>query len=86
MLLFHTQDPVHPSLGRWWELPGGGIDPGESYLDAAIRELHEKTGIVADPSQVRARTWRRRASLRHRRTIRTLVIDHTTIANLRPTG
>ncbi len=46
VLLFQTHDPDHPSLGRWWELPGGGIDPGESYLDAAIRELHEKTGIV----------------------------------------
>jgi 8-oxo-dGTP pyrophosphatase MutT (NUDIX family) len=66
VLLFHTHDPDHPDLGRWWELPGGGIDAGETYLDAAIRELHEETGIVADPSQVGAPTWRRRASFRHR--------------------
>ena len=66
VLLFHTHDPDHPDLGSWWELPGGGIDPGETYLDTAIRELHEETGILADPSQVGPPSWRRRASFRHR--------------------
>jgi 8-oxo-dGTP pyrophosphatase MutT (NUDIX family) len=66
LLLFHTRDPDHPDLGTWWELPGGGIEHGETYLDAAIRELREETGIIAARSQVGPPAWRRRASFRHR--------------------
>lgn len=29
----------------WWITPGGGINPGESTEDAALRELWEETGI-----------------------------------------
>ncbi len=31
-----------------WQLPQGGIDPGEKAEDAAMRELYEETGITAD--------------------------------------
>lgn len=34
-----------PAPGRW-TLPGGGIDPGESPVDAVVREVHEETGHV----------------------------------------
>lgn len=33
-----------------WGLPGGKLDEGESQLQGAIREAHEETGLVIDPS------------------------------------
>jgi 8-oxo-dGTP pyrophosphatase MutT (NUDIX family) len=58
VLLFHavTED-VGPA--GWWELPGGGIDAGESYLDAAVREIREETGLVLDPARLGPPAWRR---------------------------
>jgi 8-oxo-dGTP pyrophosphatase MutT (NUDIX family) len=66
LLLFHTRDPCNPDLGTWWELPGGGIEPGETYHDTAVRELREETGIIASRSQIGPPAWRRRASFRYR--------------------
>ena len=34
---------------RWWVTPGGGIDPGESETEAAVREVREETGFDLDP-------------------------------------
>jgi 8-oxo-dGTP pyrophosphatase MutT (NUDIX family) len=40
---------AHPGQ---WALPGGGLDPGESSVEAALRELEEELGIDCAPSQV----------------------------------
>ena len=37
----------HVTEGFCWEIPGGGIHPGESPDDAAQRELREETGYRA---------------------------------------
>jgi 8-oxo-dGTP pyrophosphatase MutT (NUDIX family) len=36
-----------------FQQPGGKPDPGESALDAVVRELAEETGIVAEPAAFR---------------------------------
>ncbi|MDT7540053.1 MAG: hypothetical protein QOI82_3638 [Actinomycetota bacterium] len=42
VLLFRYDDP--PPLGVHWTTPGGGIEPGETPAEAAVRELREETG------------------------------------------
>ncbi|MBK8459060.1 MAG: NUDIX domain-containing protein [Micropruina sp.] len=51
VLLFADTDPGVPG-SRWWVTPGGGIDPGETPLAAAVREVAEETGLIVQPEQV----------------------------------
>ena len=39
-----------------WQMPQGGIEPGEDPRDAAVRELEEETGIPADAVEIVAAT------------------------------
>jgi 8-oxo-dGTP pyrophosphatase MutT (NUDIX family) len=59
VLLLQTRDLGNPAFGTSWELPGGGMEPGETYIEAAVRELREETGIKVEPAHVGIPTWRR---------------------------
>lgn len=41
-----------------WQMPQGGLDPGEDALEGALRELEEETGIAPDKVDVIARASR----------------------------
>ncbi len=36
----------HKNSAKEWVLPKGHVDPGESVEQAALREIHEETGLV----------------------------------------
>ena len=38
-----------------WQMPQGGLDPGEEPLEGALRELEEETGIGRDKIEIVAR-------------------------------
>ncbi len=60
VLLFRTHWSRRVAEPRWLT-PGGGIDPGESPHQAAVRELHEETGLVVE--QLGEPVWRERRPL-----------------------
>lgn len=57
-------DPRKQEAQTYWVPPGGGVDEGESFERAAVRELEEETGI--ELSAVGPELWSRERLLMHR--------------------
>lgn len=51
VLLLQDQDPARPGVLRWGTI-GGAVDPGETLHQAAVREMHEETGIAISAEQL----------------------------------
>lgn len=52
VLLVCGHDPEFPDQSYWFTI-GGGIEPGETAQQAAVRELREEVGIVVGESELR---------------------------------
>ena len=46
IFLMQASDPIDPRKGPWWEIPGGGLGPGEDSAEGARRELWEEAGFA----------------------------------------
>jgi len=60
LLMVRGHDPHDPDR-TFWFTPGGGIEPGESEREAAVRELAEETGYVLESTELRGPVWTRTA-------------------------
>jgi putative (di)nucleoside polyphosphate hydrolase len=50
-------DSEHAGTSKLWQMPQGGIDPGEDPYPAALRELYEETGMKTVSLLAEAPDW-----------------------------
>jgi 8-oxo-dGTP pyrophosphatase MutT (NUDIX family) len=57
VFLLKTHFDPEVGLPPRWITPGGGIDEGESVIQAAMRELAEETGLEVSPEALGELIW-----------------------------
>jgi 8-oxo-dGTP pyrophosphatase MutT (NUDIX family) len=66
VLLFSADVPDAAGAQREvWVLPGGGMEQGETFAEAAARELYEETGLRIPPEALRGPVARSRGAWTH---------------------
>ena len=53
----NKRQPEHVAPGHEWQMPQGGIDPGEEPYAAALRELREETNVRSVELMAEAPDW-----------------------------
>lgn len=56
-------DPSLPLPYAFWTTPGGGLEPGETHEQAAIREAREELGLDLAPAEIGPWVWTRERRL-----------------------
>ena len=65
-MLLQIRDATNPTFGTSWEIPGGGVEFGETDAMAAVREICEETGIALREECVGPSSWERQSAYTYR--------------------
>lgn len=57
VLLLRGRDPTSPDSAPYWFTVGGGLEPGETSRQGAVRELSEETGLVLAEAELSGPVW-----------------------------